>query len=208
MQRPGGKQVLPGNVPVNYTPQSTNLDGHLSGIDLALAQQRGKPIRAGLPGNASGTPGQLQWFGLNTNNPAGVDAQTSAGNPGINNGNIGPYYQPNCTLVRAGLAVAHAAVAQGTTGLNMTARFELYDAQYGGRNLVAQLDFLITSAGTFNNLGGNNFQKAQLFGLSAVIDEGMLLGAQFTNRNGNNDEINGLGGIILYLEFGPPPPPP
>ena len=158
-------------------------------------------VRASLQGQASNTNGLLQIFNINTGNPGGVLEQTNSAEPGINNGGIAPMYLPACTLTKAGLSVAKCAVSQGTTGGAMAARFELFDADYSSRSLLSTLDFPITSAGVFSNLGGNNLQKGIVLSPSVAITEGTLFGAQFTSRSANNNEINGMGGIYLYLEF-------
>lgn len=156
---------------------------------------------ASLPGQASSTVGQLQMFNVSTANPGGVLEQTSSGDPGINNGGSNPFVLPACTLTKATLTKAKAAVAQGTTGGAMTARFDLYEAAYSSRSLLTSLDFPVASAGVNNNLGGNNFEKGITLSPSVAITEGAPIGLQFTNRGANNNEINAIGGCYVYLEF-------
>lgn len=161
-------------------------------------------IFASLAGNANSTTGQLQWFNVNTSNPGGVLEQTSSGDPGIDNGGSNPFCIPAAaTLTDARLVCAHAAVSQGTAGGAMTARFDVYSAAYSSRSLLTSLDFSISSAGVFNNLGGNNFQTSALSSIGQAISAGDLLGVQFTNRSANNNEINAIGGcyLALRLEF-------
>lgn len=154
-----------------------------------------------LPGNASSTPGLLSKANSSTGNPGGLKPTTSSGDPGINNGGPDPYIaRAAVTITSATLKVAHAAVATGTAGGAMIARFDLYRVDYSTRTLIGSLNFPITSAGVFNNLGGNNFQVSTLTGLSLALAQGDCFGVEFLNLGGTDNQINALGGVWLCLE--------
>ena len=169
----------------------------------AAAGKQAMVFMASLIGNANGTFGFLQVFNETNQNPGSIMEQTTPNNTGINTQAQNPLGIPkDGTLVEACMVVAHAAVSQASTGGAMTARIDLYKELYASRSLVTSLDMPITSAGISNNLGGDNYQVSKLTGLSVPIEEG-ILGAQFTNRSANNNEIDALGGIYFsaIIEF-------
>jgi hypothetical protein len=158
---------------------------------------------ASMIGSANGTVGFLQVFNETTGNPGSIMEQTNVNNPGINAAASNPLAIPTAgTITKAVLVKAGAAVSQGTTGGSMTARIDLYKDAYSTRALQHSLDFPVASAGVSSSLGGNNFEIIELTGLSLAVTAG-LLGAQFTNRSANNNEISALRGIYFscLIEF-------
>lgn len=158
---------------------------------------------ASMIGSANGTIGFLQVFNETTGNPGSIMEQTNLNNPGINAAASNPLAIPTAgTITKAVLVKAGAAVSQGTTGGSMTARIDLYKDAYSSRALQHSLDFPVASAGVSSSLGGNNFEIIELTGLSLAVTAG-LLGAQFTNRSANNNEITALRGIYFscLIEF-------
>ena len=154
-----------------------------------------------LPGNASATAGILSKANSTSGNPGGLLATTSSGNPGINNGSIDPYVaRAGFTITSATLKVAHAAVAQGTTGGAMIARFDIYRVDYSTRTLLGTLSFPIAIADIFNNLGSDRFQVSTLTGLAIAVAQGDCFGVEFLNQSANNNQINALGGVYLSLQ--------
>jgi hypothetical protein len=161
-------------------------------------------LHASMPGQASATTGAMQWVtGDNgsSGSTIGIFAQSTAGNPGINNGSICPILFPACTLVRARMVKFGAAVAQASIGGAMTARVNLYDVGATSRSLMTSIDFPVTTAGVFNNVSGNNFERVGPLTLSQAIAANTLLGLEFQNRSANNNEINGIARAYVLLEF-------
>ena len=156
---------------------------------------------ASLAGTASATPGLLQQFNVSTANPGGVIEQANPAAIGINNGDINPFYLPACTLTKAGMTKAGAAVSTATAGGSMTARITLRNAAYSTAADLGNLDFPIAAAGVFNDSSADTFERGIVLAPSIAIAEGTLFGAYFQDRAGTDDLIVALRGIYLYFEF-------
>lgn len=151
-------------------------------------------------GPASSTIGPMGKASANNAIPISPFATTSSGNPGINNGSIDGYpVLSNQTVTDAVLIVAHAATAGTPFNNPSTAQFDLYSAGYSARTLRGTLNFNVTSGGTFNNLGGNNFGIYTLSALTVALTLGDILGAEFVNQGGAS-QINALANFYLALK--------
>lgn len=157
-------------------------------------------LHLGMPNQANST---LGYFSVANNNAANAVLNTTfAGSPGINNGGVFPIAMPDCTLNRAAITFAQAAVSTGTQDPTKTLRIAMYKANYSTRTLLTNLDFQVTTTvGIFNNLGVSSFTEGlELTGIGQAVSFGELIGFEFVNQSGTGN-INGLGRAFLMLEF-------
>ena len=160
----------------------------------------GETFEASLPGNASSTIGQLSKANNSSGNPGGLKSTTSSGDPGINNAGPDPFLvMTTGTIDTAVLKIAHAAVSTGTFTSPAVARFDVYRVDYSTRTKLGEINFDITSAGTFNNLGGDNHAVYTATPSIAIV-AGDTIGIEFVNVSGSNTTINALGGIFIKFE--------
>lgn len=198
-----GYSTLPARVPVGADGLFLRANSVAAlGVDWAAAGGGGGFFFYSFVGNgpASSTIGPMGKASANNAIPISPFASTSSGNPGINNGSIDPYpVLAAQTITDAVLVVAHAATSGGVFTNPSTCRIDLYSAAYSTRTLRGTLNFSVTSGGTFNNLGGNNFGIYTLAGLGVALSAGDMLGAEFVNLGGAT-EINALANFHLALK--------
>jgi hypothetical protein len=203
-QRP----ATPGNGMLRYNTSINAIEAFqngawttLSGSSSAAAIRR--TYNFSLIGTANSTTGLFAKAAVASGNPSGMLPTTTGSSPGLNNGANDPYLILNAaTIVSLRLTFYSAAVAQGTVGATPTLRLAIYKIGATSRTLLGNLDFSVNPAncGIWNDVSVNRFQTSALSGLSLSVNAGDLIGVEFVNQGGNNNQINAISQMQVILE--------
>jgi hypothetical protein len=120
----------------------------------------------------------------------------------LGSGGTDPYVAlNNCQIVSATFTWCSCAVHQATVGASPVIRFDVYRHTYSARVLLGTITVPVDPAKCqiSDTLGNDNFQTANVTGLSIAISSGQAWGLQFTPVQTDNEKINALGRCFAVL---------
>lgn len=162
-------------------------------------------LQAEMLGQANSTPGFFTKAALNQNNPSGI-AITDPSNI-LANGQVAPFmWGRSFNIEHITLACAGAAVAQGTVGSTPYVKIDFYRENVSDRTFIATRNVPVVAGAAGIGINNNPATASTIiyFGLdlsgSPIAWNALeMLGWQFTNQSGDNEQINAISRCISHV---------
>ena len=159
-------------------------------------------MNAAMLGTAASTVGYFSVQPGNSN-PFGIPIDTSTSTYG--NGSVNGIKMPfDYELLELYLSVAHCAVSTATAANPAFLSLDFHTFLGSSSNLLGTVKVPLdgTNCGVYNNLGGDNFQKAVVSGVTGISGTaGDLVGFRFRNVGGSSSDINAVSRCTVLAKW-------